>query len=70
MSDHENGIIREAAAACQMAEIHGCNIDVHIRRWGHLTTVKVTPLGGAEVKVDDQPTMILPPKDGVMKEET
>lgn len=43
MSTHEEGIIREAAAAAQMARLHGCSINVEIHRWGHTTMVTVTP---------------------------
>jgi hypothetical protein len=53
MTQHEEGIIREAAKAAQMARLHGCAIDVDIKRFGHRTTVRVTPYE-AEVTVDDQ----------------
>jgi hypothetical protein len=65
MGDHEEGIIREAANATQMARLHGCAIDVEIKRFGHRTTVKVTPnfmmKGGVqeEVTIDDQPTGVI-----------
>lgn len=53
MSTHEEGIIREAAAAAQMARLHGCAIDVKIKRFGHMTSVTINPEGDWELTVDD-----------------
>lgn len=52
MSAHEEGIIREAADAAQMARLHGCSIDVKIKRFGHFTAVTITPDGEVHVEVD------------------
>jgi hypothetical protein len=65
MTAHEEGIIREAANAAQMARLHGCSINVEISRWGHTTSVMVTPnilmKGGVQqqVTIDDQPTEVI-----------
>ena len=65
MTAHEEGIIREAAAAAQMARLHGCSINVEIKRFGHTTSVMVTPnvliKGGVQqqVTIDDQPTEVM-----------
>ena len=61
MSSHEEGIIREVSDACKMVQMHGCSIDLTIKRFGHTTVIKVTPNGGT-VKIDDMPTQILPPQ--------
>lgn len=52
MSAHEEGIIREAAEAAQMARLHGCSIDVKIKRFGHMTSVTITPDGEVTVEMD------------------
>jgi hypothetical protein len=48
-----------------MARLHGCSINVEIRRFGHVTTVSVTPnflMKGdvqTEVTIDEQPTEVI-----------
>ena len=65
MTAHEEGIIREAAAAAQMARLHGCSINVEIKRFGHTTSVMVTPnilmKSGVqqEVTIDERPTEVI-----------
>jgi hypothetical protein len=43
-------IINAAADAAKMARLHGCAIDVNIRRFGRNIHVQVTP--GGEVELD------------------
>jgi hypothetical protein len=59
MTQHEEGIIREAANAAQMARVHGCEINVEIHRWGHTTMVKVTPQGKGEVALIGDDTEVI-----------
>ena len=43
MSAHEEGIIREAAEATRLARMFGCAIEIHISRFGHKTSVVISP---------------------------
>jgi hypothetical protein len=63
MAAHEEGIIREAGEACRLARLHGCTIEVHIRRWPfRQTDVVIRPDGALSVAVDglDADTKVIP----------
>ena len=48
-----------------MARLHGCTIDVAIKRFGHTTTVKITPTHmSVEVDQTTQEIPALPAKKG------
>lgn len=69
MSAHEEGILRETAEATRMARLHGCTIEVSIKRFGHRVDVVIRPDGVPDPDADR--TAVLPalPEQGQLKED-